>query len=155
VLRFFLTSVLISGFAIASASGQDRHDWQSVAQLKAGDRIRLSLKTGPVDGEFQKWTPQDVSTGTLTARREDVLKVERYRPGAWGRGKSAAVGALIGFGGGFAIGAASGGCHLGQLGLCLSRGELGGGLGVVGATIGAGIGAAIPPHTKDLIYRVK
>ena len=45
--------------------------------------------------------------GTVTASRETVLKIERYRLGGWGRGKTAAVGALIGFGGGFAIGAAA------------------------------------------------
>ena len=92
----------------SAAHGQDRHDWQSLARLHAGDRVRLSLKTEPVEGVFQSWTPQQVTAGTVTAKREDVLQIERYRPGAWGRGKSAGVGALIGFGGGFAIGAAGG-----------------------------------------------
>jgi hypothetical protein len=90
----------------------------------------------------------------VTAKREDVLKIERYRPGGWGRGKTAAVGALVGFGGGFAIGAATGGCHQGQFGPCLSRGTLGVAIGGVGAVVGAGIGALLPRHSKELIYSV-
>jgi hypothetical protein len=111
----FLTLVLLSALGTVAA-GQDRRDWQSVAQLRAGDRIRLSLKTGPVEGAFQNWTAQQVTAGTVTARREDVFKIERYRQSGWGRGKRAAVGALIGFGGGFAVGAGVGGCRGGQLG---------------------------------------
>jgi hypothetical protein len=79
------------------------------------------------------------SVGTITARREDVLKIERYLHGGWGRGKTTAVGALIGFGGGFAIGATAGGCRQGQFGPCITRGTLGGVLGAAGAVIGAGI----------------
>jgi hypothetical protein len=46
-------SFLILAFlcVIATAiEAQDRHDWQSLAQLQAGDKIGLSLKTGPVWG---------------------------------------------------------------------------------------------------------
>jgi hypothetical protein len=146
--------VLICALAVA-AEAQDRHDWQSLGQLQPGDRLHLSLKTGPANGAFQNWTAQEVTVGTVTARKEDVLKIERHRQGAWGRGKTAAVGALIGFGGGFVIGAAAGGCHQGQFGPCLSRGGLGAGLGVVGAVFGAGIGALLPRHTKTLIYSAR
>jgi hypothetical protein len=79
-LRLFLTFVLMYVLATA-AEAQDRRDWQSLAQLKAGDRIRLTLKTGPVDGPFQSWTLQQVTAGTVTAKRQDVLKMERYRQG--------------------------------------------------------------------------
>jgi hypothetical protein len=149
-----LTLAAICLFASA-AHAQDRHDWQSLAQLHAGDRVRLSLKTEPVEGVFQSWTPQQVTAGTVTAKREDVLQIERYRPGGWGRAKSAAVGALIGFGGGFTTGAAAGGCHPGEFGPCFSRGALGGVLGGAGAVVGAGIGALLPHHSRDLIYSVK
>jgi hypothetical protein len=151
-LRSFRMLVLLCALGTV-AEGQDRRDWQSLARLQAGDRIRLSLKTGPVKGAFHNWTPQQVTAGTLTARREDVLKIERYRQG--GRAKSAAVGALIGLGGGFAIGAATGGCHQGQFGPCYSRGTLGAVFGGVGAVMGAGIGALLPRHTKELIYSAK
>jgi hypothetical protein len=152
-LRSFLAIALLCALA-AAAEGQDPHDWQSVAQLRPGDRIRLSLKTGPVDVTFQTWTPQQVTAGRVIARREDVVKIERYRQGGWGRGRHAALGAAIGFGGGFAIGAAAGGCHPNEL-LCVGRGPLGAVVGGLGALVGAGIGALIPPHRKDVIYSVK
>jgi hypothetical protein len=140
----------------AVVHAQDRHDWQSLAQLQAGDKIRLSLKTGPVIGVFQTFTSEQVTAGTVTARKDDVLKIERFRHGGGGRGKSAAIGALIGFGGGFAIGAgATGGCHQGGFGPCISRGLGGAIVGGAGALVGAGIGALLPHHTKDLIYSIK
>jgi len=152
--------VLCFTFALVCALGtaaevQDRHDWQSLAQLHPGDNIRLSLKTGKVDGAFQNWTPLQVTAGTVTARREDVLKIERYGRGGWGRGKRAAIGALIGFGGGFAIGAGLGGCGHGELGPCFSRGALGAAMGGVGAIIGAGVGALLPRHNRRLIYSAR
>jgi len=157
----FLTLVLIGALATA-AEGQDRHDWQSLARLQAGDRIRLTLKTGPVTAPFQNWTPQQVTAGPMTAKREDVLKIERYRQGGWSRGKTAAVGAAIGlgvgFGGGFAVGAATGGCRSGEF-LCFSRGTTGAVVGAIGGAIGlvtgAVIGALFPRHPKELIYSVK
>ena len=149
IIPLLATTLLVPSVA------QDRHDWQSLGQLQPGDRIRLSLKAGPFNGAFQTWTPQQVIAGTVTVRREDVLKLERYRQGGWGRGKSATVGALIGFGGGFAIGAGAGGCHQGQFGPCFSRGSLGAGLGFVGAVVGGGIGALLPRHNKELIYSAK
>jgi hypothetical protein len=147
---------MLCGLA-ATADGQNRHDWQSAAQLQPGDRIRLLLKTGngPVDGVFQRWTPEEVTAGTVTARKEDVLRIERYLRGGWGRGKKAALGAALGFGGGFAVGAAAGGCKHNEIGPCFSRGEVGGVLGGVGALIGAAIGALLPVHNKDLIYSSK
>jgi hypothetical protein len=156
MLRSLLILALLCAVP-AAIDAQDRHDWQSLAQLQAGDKIHLSLKTGPgVTAAFQSSTPDQVTAGTVTAKREDVLKIERYRQGTWGRGKTAAVGALIGFGGGFAIGAgATGGCHQGGFGPCISRGLGGAIVGGVGAVVGAGIGALLPHHTKDLIYSVK
>ncbi len=66
-----------------------------------------------------------MTVGTVSAKKEEVLKVERYQQGGWGRGKTAAVGAAIGFGGGFAIGAAVGGNCQHAIGPCYSRGYVG------------------------------
>ena len=140
---------------VCTANAQDRHDWQSLAKLQQGDKIRLTLKTGSTTEVFQAWTPQNVTAGTVTAKNEDVLKIERYGHGGWGRGQKAAVGARIGFGGGFAIGAAVTGCNHSQFGPCISRGAGGGVVGAAGALIGAGIGALLPTHGKELIYSVK
>jgi len=153
-MRSFMTVVLLCALGTA-ANGQDPRDWQSLAQLQAGDKIRLSMKTGPVDGAFRNWTPQQVTAGTVTARREDVVKIERYRKGGWGRGTHAAIGAAVGFGGGFAFGAAVGGCRPNEF-LCFgNRGTWGAAVGGVGLVVGAGIGALIPGHHKDLIYSAK
>ena len=108
-----------------------------------------------MEGAFQTWTPEQVTAGTVTAKRDDVLKIERYRKGGGGRGKSAAIGALIGFGGGFALGAGAFGCHPGQLGPCISRGVGGAVFGGAGAVIGAGVGALLPRHTRELIYSAR
>ena len=155
-MRSWLTLTLFCALATVAA-GQERHDWQSVAGLQAGDRIRLTLKAGkagPVEGVFGNWTPQEVTAGTVTARREDVVKIERYRKGGWGRGKKAILGAAIGFGGGFAIGEAVGRCKQGQL--CLvGRGAVGAVFGGLGLLIGGGIGALLPVHNKELIYWAK
>jgi hypothetical protein len=151
-----LLTVVLMCALVTAASGQDRRDWQSLGQLQAGDKVRLSLKTGPVEGVFQNWTPQQLTAGTVTAQKEDVLKIERFREGG-GRLKHAAIGALIGFGGGFAVGAiADPTCHTGQF-ICIqvSRGVAGAIGGAAGAAIGAGIGALLPRHNKELIYAAK
>lgn len=138
-----------------AAAAQDRNDWQALSQLKTGDRVRLSLTTqGPVTGGFRSWTPELLTVGSVSARRAEVVRVERYRQGGWSRGKTAAAGALIGFGGGFAIGAAAGGCHPGAI-LCFSRGTLGGAFGGAGAVIGAAVGALLPHRHKELIYAIR
>src|SRR5437016_4749469 len=119
------------GTAGTAAVGQDQRDWQSLTRLQPGETILLSLKTGAVKGPFRNWTPHDLWAGKVTAQREDVLKVERYRQRGWGRGKTALVGTLIGFGAGFAVGAAVGGCTdnpglLSSFGPCVTR--FGGGM---------------------------
>lgn len=138
------TKLMLLSALVAAAHGQDRHDWQSLARLHSGDRVRVSLKTGPVIGELQTWTPQELTVGTVTAKREDVLKIERYRHGG-SRAKHTAVGALIGFGGGFAIGAAGRPCF------CTTT-QGGAIVGGVGAVFGAAIGALLPTHSRELIY---
>lgn len=147
--------ILLLACAMACAA-QDRDNWQSLSQLRTTDTVRVSLTTrAPFTAQFQSWTPEQITVGTVSAKKEEVVKVERYRRGTWGRGKTAAVGALIGFGGGFAIGAAAGGCHQGSFGPCFSRGEVGAIIGVAGAAVGGLIGALLPHHDKEVIYAVK
>jgi hypothetical protein len=135
---------------LAVCPAEDRHDWKSVSALKPGDLVRVSLRTGKsVTGPFRNWTPEGASVGAGTVARNEVKKVERLRNG--GRLKHTAMGAAIGFGAGFAIGAAAGGCHPGEF-LCVGRGEAGAIVSGVGAAIGAAIGAALPAHRKDAIY---
>jgi hypothetical protein len=152
-LRLFLNLMLL-GTLIAPTHGEDRHDWQSLARLHSGDRVRVVLKAGPVDGEFLNWTAEGLTVGTATARREDVLKVERYRHGG-SRVKHAAIGALIGFAGGFATGAAAGSDCPSGLGPCFSRKSVGVLAASAGAVIGGVVGACLPTHGKELIYSAR
>jgi hypothetical protein len=138
------TKLMLLSALVAAAHGQDRHDWQSVSQLHAGDRVRLSLKTGPVNGAFQNWTPEDLTVGTVTTKREDVRKIEVYRHGG-SRAKHIGIGALIGFGGGFAIGAS-------VRPFFITRAQEGAIVGGAGAVIGTLVGAILPTHSKELIY---
>jgi hypothetical protein len=151
-LNFF--PLLILALA-CTVHGQDRHDWQSLTKLQAGDKIRLTLKTGSSTEVFQSFTPEELKSGTLTAKKDDVLKIERFGHGGWSRGKKAALGAAIGFGGGFAVGAAATGCNVRQIGICISRGAGGAVVGAAGALVGAGVGALLPVHGKELIYSTK
>ncbi len=153
-MRLNLFPLLILAL-VCTAHGQDRHDWQSLTKLQAGDKIRLTLKTGSSTDAFQSFTPEELKAGTLTAKKEDVLKVERFGRAGWSRGKKAALGAAIGFGGGFGVGAAVGGCNRQQDIICISRGATGAIVGAAGAIIGAGIGALLPTHGKELIYSAK
>jgi len=144
-LRLFL-KLLLLGALVAPAQGQDRRDWQSLARLQSGDRIRMHLKTGAVSGTLQNWTPEGVTVGTVTARREDVLKIERYRRGM-SRAKRAGIAAAIGFGAGFAAGAS-----VPQYGVTRPQG--GAIFGGVVAAIGAAIFLLIP-DSKEIIYSTR
>jgi hypothetical protein len=153
-MRLYVRPLLILAL-VCTAHAQDHHDWQSLTKLQTGDKIRLALKTGSSTEVFQSFTPEDLKAGTLTAKKEDVLRIERFGHAGWSRGKKAALGAAIGFGGGFAVGAAATGCNDRQIGICISRGAGGAVVGAAGAIVGAGIGALLPTHGKELIYSAK
>jgi hypothetical protein len=138
---------------VALAEAQDRSAWQSISQLQAGDKVKLSLKTrGSMTGIFQSSTPDQVTVGSTIAKREDVAKLERYKKGAWSRGKTALVGAAIGGGAGLIAGIAVGGCNHNSLGPCISRGESGAVGGAAGAVLGAIVGVLLPHHPAELVY---
>jgi hypothetical protein len=150
-MRLCVTSVLLF-IAGLTGSAQIAQNWDSLGTLRPGDQVRVSLKaSAPVNGEFQNFTPQQVRVGAVTAPKQDVIRVDRYT-NKGGQGKRAAIGALIGFGGGFATGAAVGGCSHGQFGPCISRGEMGVIFGGMGALVGATVGALLPHRSKELIY---
>jgi hypothetical protein len=154
------TMVKRSAFAlllIASLTfAQDRSSWQALSQLQTGDQVKLSLKShGDVTGPFQTWTPEQVTVGSTTAKREDVAKLERYGKGGWGRGKKALVGALIGGGAGAAIGIAAGGCSDHGFGPCFTRAQTGAAAGAAGAVMGTIVGALLPHHRTNVIYAAR
>jgi hypothetical protein len=141
--------------AIPACMAQNRSDWQALSALPPGAKVRLSLKSRPkVTDGFQAVTEEQVTVGSVVARREDVLKLERFRTGVWSRGKTAAVGAAIGGGAGTVIGVAAGGCRTGDF-ICVTRGQAGAILGITGAIIGAVIGVAVPHHRTDVVYAAR
>ena len=147
--------ILLSFVFAATLAAQDTRNWSSLAQLKPGDQVLLSLaRRSPVTGAFQSWTPEQVTVADVSASMQDVQKVERSRD-AGRRGKRIALGALIGFGGGFALGAAAGGNCGSHFGPCISRGALGGAVGAGGAAAGTLIGAVLPHRSRQVIYTAK
>jgi hypothetical protein len=143
-----LCALIMATLGLCTA--QDRHDWKSVSGLNPGDKVQLSLKTGKsITGLFTNWTTDGVTVDTATVKREEVKEVYRFVKG--GHLKRAGIGALIGFGGGFAMGAAAGGCHPGEF-LCIGRGKAGAIVGGAGLVVGAAIGALLPSHRKEAIY---
>jgi hypothetical protein len=151
-MRLCVTAVLLF-IAGLTGSAQIAQNWDSLGTLHPGDQVRVSLKaSAPVNGEFQSFTPQQVRVGAVTAAKQEVIRVDRYT-NKGGQGKRAAIGALIGFGGGFATGVAISGCsHSGWGGPCFPRGEVGAVVGGLGALVGATVGALLPHRSKELIY---
>jgi hypothetical protein len=116
--------------AVSVCAAQDRSDWQSVAKVQPGTKVRLSLKS-----------------------HETVTDDFKESTGGWGRGKTAAIGALIGGGAGAAIGVAAG-CNTHDF-ICFSRGTVAAVLGAVGAIIGCTVGALIPPRRTEVVYAAR
>ncbi len=91
VMRSCLSFVLLLALA-TTVWAEDTHSWDSLGQLKTGDHVRLSLvKRPPLGGEFVNWTPELITVGSTTAKREEVVEIERYQPGGWSRGKRAVL----------------------------------------------------------------
>jgi hypothetical protein len=149
---------LFTSLAVLMAStcaAQDGSAWQAIAGVPPGTKVRLSLKSHErVTDTLRGSTAEQVTVGNVVAKREDVLKLERFRTGGWSRGKTAAVGALIGGGAGAAIGVASDTCHRGDI-ICIPRAAVGGVLGAAGAIVGAVIGALVPHHRTDVVYEAR
>ena len=139
----------------SSAAAQDYRNWDSLGRLKTGDKIRVTLDKQPhVNADFRSFTANELAVGALVARKPDVVAVERYRQGGWSRGKRSAVFAAVGFGGGFAAGAAVGGCSRNDF-ICIPRGVSGLILGAAGALVGGAAGALWPNHSMETIYKVR
>ncbi|HCC57478.1 MAG TPA: hypothetical protein DEQ47_09475 [Solibacterales bacterium] len=141
----------------SSAAAQDHRDWNALARLKPGEKVHITRNNqSPVNANFRSFNADELATETLTARKPDVVAVERYRQGAWSRGTRAGVFAAVGFGGGFALGAAAGGCSSGGIiSICPGRGRSGLIAGGAGALVGGAIGALWPNHSMEAIYNVR
>ncbi|MCX6622858.1 MAG: hypothetical protein NTY38_17690 [Acidobacteria bacterium] len=142
------------------ARAYDVSDWDNLSGLREGQEIRVYQgKAGGVSARFRSVSPERlvVENGDGSAAEVPRAEVRRVdtRGGAGRRVRHAAIGAAIGFGGGFVLGAAVGGCKSNQFGPCWSRGVVGGVVGGLGMVVGAGVGAVLPAGHGETIYRAR
>jgi len=133
--------------------------WNRVAALSAGDRIQVLEKDGHMaEGKFQGLTTDSL---TLESRNQvrsitlvSIKRVSVRQKGS--RWKATGIGAAVGFGICFPIGAASAGYltdhNNPRFG---TRAGAGAGLGLFGAGIGAGLGAIAGGSRYETVYRTK
>lgn len=132
-------------------------DWARVQGLVSGENLQVVLD----GGEAIIGTLQKVSATHLTVKREGGdTQVARWAVRrVWivekrSRLKRVILGALIGFGGGCAIGASRAGYFTDMNNPPAStRAQMCFGMGAITGAAGAGVGAAIPSARRTLVYR--
>jgi hypothetical protein len=142
-------------FALAAAAQSPVQSWQDVKALTAGTPVRISAGSHTISGQLQQVTDDSIVVESGKAqqsfRRQDVMRVSVKKAAHRGRN------ALIGLGGGAAIGAAVGAAsHKDCTGFCIfytSRGQDAAIGAVVFAVIGTAIGALIPTGGWREIYK--
>ncbi len=154
--------LLLFSLSFLCCAANDLTSWENLSELRPGDAIRVYCgKDSGAQVRFQSVTPDWllVIHGTEAPdklARAGVRRVDARKTHS-ARAKHVAYGAAIGFGGGFAVGAAAGGCKtgFGAVGPCLSKPAMGGAAGGVGAVLGAAVGVVLPAHGQQVIYRAR
>ena len=136
--------------------GQDPA-WDRVAKLATGERIQVLQRDGnTLDGQFRGLSPDRLNIAVRNQVRSillDSIKQVSVRRKA-SRWKATGIGAAIGFGIAFPIGASSAGYLTDQNNPSIvTRARFGAGLGLFGAGIGAGLGALASGSHFDTVYR--
>ena len=139
---------------LLASTGAAQSEWQALSALQPGDRIRIKYRKGTDTAAFSEWRADQITAGGKVSKREDIVRIERYRPGGWGRGKKAALGAAIGGGTGATIGAVLGRRPAG-FGPFFSSGQLAVMVGVPCAIVGGAVGALLPHHRWTVVYAAK
>ena len=155
-IEALLLLLQVPGFGWAQSS---QNKWDDVKQLAPGQQIRLVLNDAKsYTGQFQSVTDAGVvvrlATGDQALERQNVLRVSAQAKSH--RGRNALIGLAVGTGAGIIVGVAS--PELGQgrcaRGSCVNATSVSV-AGVVGAAVGAGLGAAIPTHGWHDVYRAR
>lgn len=150
--------LLVPRFGPAKGT-EDRANWVNLKELAPGDRIRIVLNDAKsYPGQFQSVSGEAIvvrlATGEQAFPRETVLRVSTK--GQSHRGRNALIGLAAGTGAGVIVGVAS--PELGQgkcaQGSCVNAESVSIG-GIVGALLGAGIGAALPTGGWHDVYRAR
>ena len=132
-------------------------DWENLQRLKFGERVGVLLRDNKyIEGRFRSWAPDrlDIERGTRheSLKSADVRRVSVLTKGS--RAKSAGIGAVIGFGATFPFGVASAGYLTDQNNPRFqTRMGMGAGFGLIGAGIGAAIGALAGGTDNIVLYR--
>jgi hypothetical protein len=151
----FCISAIASGQTVpAQSSG-----WQGLNRLRAGEDVRVVLTGGgTIEGRVERWSPEAFAivagnAGVRSLQVGEVKQVSVRRRGS--RLKAAGIGAAIGFGAGFAIGASKAGFLADRNSPSLGvRAETGARVGALGGGIGALIGALSGGPRYRTIYTV-
>jgi hypothetical protein len=120
----------------AATPRQDKRNWENLTQLAPNEQIRIVLRDAKAyRGEFQSVTEEAIVvrlvTGVQTFAREKVLRVSTK--GVSHVGRNVLIGTAVGFGAGTAAVAL----------LCLSTECNGPVAPILGATVGAPVGALV------------
>ena len=147
-------TALVAAHALAQAS-----NWDTLRDLKPGARVSVACHDGQViHGTLSGWSADGLqiatSSDSRTLTRQSIYRVQvRERSSRW---RGALIGGLVGFGGGFLIGASSAGYITDRNNPSASwRAAVGSGLGLYGAGIGAPIGALTAGSKTRTIYRAE
>jgi hypothetical protein len=154
ILFGLLALTLTGAFLLVQPAFAQQSDWQVLKNLPQNQQLRVSLR----GGETRRGTLQEVSDTTLilsngpALHKEDIQRMWVKRQGH--RGKHALIGAGIGAGTGLGLGAAvDNSCSQTDFICTGNRGKA-----IVTplfALLGTAIGAALPTHNWDEIYRSK
>jgi hypothetical protein len=153
---YHLSAAIVAAIATMSLLAQPA-DWTQLRGIEPDQRISAVTQNGKyIHGRFRTWTPDAVELcagqKTKWLRPVEVKRIwiEKKTP----RWHALLIGAAMGFGLAFPIGAASAGyvadVNNPRFG---TRAEIGAGFGLFGAGIGAGIGALTGGSKSVLVYR--
>ena len=152
-----IAAVSLLAMSVIAQPAASESDWTILQSLDPDSRISVLLPDGDfIDGRFKAWSPGAIEIASKrrvqTFRVEDVRRVTvRQKSSRW---KGTLIGALIGFGVAFPIGAASAGYIMDRNDPGFAgRAVMGAGVGMFGAGIGAPIGALTGGHKHALVYR--
>lgn len=148
------TLIILATLLGVSAQAQD---WDGLRHLVPEQRISVRTPDGSwVEGRFRSWSPEALQvTVKKDIRRITLADADRViASGKGSRWKSALIGAAVGFGLAFPVGAASAGYITDQNNPRFqTRVGVGAGLGLFGAGIGSAIGALAGGTKHTTVYR--
>jgi hypothetical protein len=133
--------------------------WDALKDLRENTRVSVALRDAKyAEGRFRSWSPDaiDISDGrgVQAIRVENVRRIQVQQKAS--RWKGALIGALVGLGVGFPIGASAAGYLTDRNNPTLGhRAGMGLAMGTFGAGIGAPIGALAGGTKRVTVYESK